>query len=277
MVGPNYLTTLGIGVLAGRDISNLDTSTAPRVCVVSEALAERVYGRRDVVGEVVQLPGQEPAQIVGVAANTVYESIYEFVERPAAVLYMPYTQLPPAGFDSVHFSVKWTADRSGTIEGIRRVFRDDPNLFALGVFDDQAHVLNRTMWQEIAARRFGLFGAAIIVSLSSIGIWSSVTQLVGRRRRELCIRQALGAGATSLCRTVAGGTLVSVGIGCALGVWASLVAGKGLSAFVHGLQQPHLVTLIVAVLVVAAAAAIGAFLPARAAMRADFAAVLREQ
>ena len=98
---------------------------------------------------------------------------------------------------------------------------------------------------------------------------------VTRRTREIGIRMAVGASRGEIAEMVLRETFALVGIGIAIGILVALVASRLISSLLYGLKSTDLLTIAVAVLLMAAAAALAGYLPARRAMRVDPMVALR--
>jgi putative ABC transport system permease protein len=119
--------------------------------------------------------------------------------------------------------------------------------------------------------------AAMAMALAAIGVYGLVRYSVARRTRELGIRMALGADASSVARLLATHGLRLVLIGGAIGVAASLLAARFMSTLLYGIGAFEPLALIGAPLVLGLAAWLAAYLPARRASRADPLAALRAE
>jgi ABC-type antimicrobial peptide transport system permease subunit len=133
--------------------------------------------------------------------------------------------------------------------------------------------------KSVDTRRFqmllALLFAVCALFLASLGIFGVVGYSVERRRQELGIRMALGAGRLDLLRMVLRPGMTPVILGLAAGVVAALFAGRLIASLLFDISANDPVTLVTVVLVVAAAALVACFVPARRAMRVDPIVALR--
>jgi putative ABC transport system permease protein len=187
-----YHAFLRIPILRGRDISERDGSQAPKVVVINETLAERVFGASDPVGQqlAVFIEGEPvPFEVIGVARDVRNVGL-RVPTNPEATVSM--AQLPQWPFSVtllVESAISPAAIMPGLQEAIRRV--------------DSGQAISRsfTFVDELAAqtRQAGLFArmssgfAALALLLGLIGVHAVVSAMVGRRRREIGLRLALGA------------------------------------------------------------------------------------
>jgi putative ABC transport system permease protein len=119
--------------------------------------------------------------------------------------------------------------------------------------------------------------AALAMSLAAIGVYGLVRYTVARRTREIGIRMALGADASGVVRLLTTSGLRLVLVGGAIGVAASLVAGRVLATLLFGVGTFDPLVLTGAPLVLGAAAWLAAYLPARRASQVDPITALRSE
>src|SRR5690606_20244253 len=132
---------------------------------------------------------------------------------------------------------------------------------------------------SLAGRRFsllllGAFSAAALV-LATMGTYGVVSYLVARRTREIGIRMALGAGGADVLRLIVGRGAVLAGAGALLGLAAALALTRLLSGMLYGVSATDPVAFAAVVVVVAGAALLASYLPARQAARLAPAVTLR--
>ena len=138
-VGPDYFRTLGGTLLSGREFTSADALDAPKVAVVNEAFVKKFNLGRDAVGKRIRRGrGTElDIEIVGVSANTTYNSVKE---KPEPLVALPYRQDPSVG--STHFYVRTTGSDDDLMSAIPRLMRDiDPTLPVADVQKMSAQVL----------------------------------------------------------------------------------------------------------------------------------------
>jgi putative ABC transport system permease protein len=275
-VGPDYLTTLGIPLTAGRGLVAADSERAVPVVVVNEALAktlggaEAALGRRVIIGR--GTPGESAArEIVGVAANVADG-------RPGTRLF-PTMYLPRTQFSSgvrVNLLIR-TAGVAPVAAAVRAaVLAVDPKLPIA-----RMQTLVDVAWAAVAQRRFnmlltGVF-AATALALAMLGLYGLLSYQVAQRTREIGVRMALGARrADVLLMIVRRGLLLTVA-GLAIGATVSLGLARFVKALLFGVTptSPWVYAAVAAMLLTVAAAA--SMAPARRAMRADPVTALRSE
>ena len=117
--------------------------------------------------------------------------------------------------------------------------------------------------------------ALAALALAALGTYGTMAFLVGRRTREIGVRMALGARAADVQQLVVGQGLRPVLAGLAVGIAGSLALGRSMSALLFGVAPHDALTMAGAAAVLAAAAAVACYFPARRAARLDPAAALR--
>ncbi len=272
---PDLLKTLGIPVVLGRGLGPADGPDAPRVAVVSEALARKAFGAASPLGRRLVLHGDTPFEIVGVAGDARIRSLRE---EPAPALYLPYTQSLDV-MDSATFLVRSDGDPTTVLAAARRlVHRTDPGL---ALFDARslADQVARGLSRERQLSRLAELSSFLALVLASLGVYGLLSYAVAGRRREIGIRMALGADRARVVRLVLR-ELLRVAAGALVGVALAVAAGRGLEGLLYGLapgSPQAVVALATAVAVMMVVAVAAAWVPARRAARLDPAEVLRAE
>jgi predicted permease len=268
-VTPGYFEALGVPLIAGRSLSALDTSDAPRVVLVNDAFAREFLPGEPAVGHRLTDRGI----IVGIVGNVRQSSL----DQPAIPeIYYPvaqnFAQLRSVGSVLV---VRSTLPPESLLPSIRAAIRE--------VSPDQATfrvaTMERVVDESLGGRRFYLWliGAFAIVgtALAAAGTYSVIAYLVAIRTREFGIRVALGADSRRIIRLVVGRGAWLVGLGLGIGCVGALMLTRFLQALLYGVTSTDLPTFVavgVTLFTVAVAACIA---PARRATRVDPAVALR--
>jgi predicted permease len=278
LVTPGWFATLGIPLIAGRDISGTDRSGAPRVMVVNRAFVAKYVGRGDALGATIRLVthhGDDPTplEIVGVVEDAVYDS-----PRDGAppTMYWPLAQQKdvPAGLSLVVRSASGApASLVRSVEAAALGTNGNLSLVARPLADQ----FGATMTQErLIAALSGFFGALALL-LAAIGLYGVTAYAVTRRHIELGIRMALGSTSAGVVRLVLGRVVLLVASGVVVGVLASWWAAGIVKSLLFGLAPRDPATMVGAVAVLALVGGIAGWLPAARASRIDPARVLREE
>jgi macrolide transport system ATP-binding/permease protein len=273
-VYPNSFATLGIPLVAGRDIGPQDTRGSQEVAVINESMARLLFGRENPIG---RRFGQIypvrccPREIIGVVKDAKYISLRQ-EGRP--MFYAPFAQLDTS-MGQMTLVVRTAGDIAPIAAAIQREARAlDPGMPRFEV-ETLAAQLDASLTQErLVATLSSVFGLLALV-LACIGLYGVMAYDVARRTHEIGIRMALGASAPRIVQLVVGDTLRLVGIGVVIGLGAALVATRWVKSLLFGLQPHDPLTIGLAVLLLLAVAAVAGYLPARRASRVDPMVALR--
>ena len=278
-VSPGFFATYGTPIVAGRDFTAQDTATSPRVVVVNETFAKKYFGGANPIGRRVRNePGGRETppwkEIVGVARDAVYDSLRDAIPP---TMYQSAAQAAQPG-PSVTIAVRAAAGSPALLtrslaDALTRVDGDVSLTFK--PFTDTVRAA--TVQERVIAMLSAFFGGLALL-LAGLGLYGVMSYAVSRRRTEIGIRMALGAGPATAVRLVLARVGILVGIGVAAGTALSLWAAKFLAAssLIYGLTPRDPATLVTAAVVLAAIGAVAGYLPARRASRIDPARVLRE-
>jgi predicted permease len=273
-VGPAYFATMGIPLVAGRDVARRDGTGAPLVAVVNEALARRLWPSRSPLGERIGFegPGGPWHEVVGVARTIPYGSLGE---EPRPFAYVPYAQVPSTRSMVVHLRVRDGVPPAALAGPVATIVRElDPTAPPPSVRTLAAEQRVMLLPARLGAALTGVFGALALL-LAGVGLFGVAAVAVALRTREIGIRSALGAKPGAIIGAVLGDTLRTVAVGAAVGVALALAAARLIASRVTGVEAMDPVTFLGTPLVLAAAAAIAAFVPARRATRVDPVVALR--
>ena len=269
-VGPDYLKTMGIRLISGRDFTLRDDERTAPVVIVNATMARRYWGDRSPLGARVRVWGQD-ATVVGVAGDGKYQSLSE---PPQPFFFVPILQFY-VGDAVIH--LRTAASPESLAPTLRdKVAQMDPSLPLMGVRSLEEASKVSTFVQRLAASFLGLFGL-IALLLATVGLSSLVRYAVRQRRRELGVRLALGAPPLALARMV-----VAQGLGLTLlGLVAGLAAAFGVTRFLRsqllGVSTTDPIVFVGVPLLLIAVTALACYLPAREAAGVDPGVTLRAE
>jgi putative ABC transport system permease protein len=274
-VGPGYFRTLGVRLVAGREFAASDRVGAPRVAIVDEATARRLWPDESALGRQISIgmgmQQGEFAEVVGVVSDVRYGTLES---APTEDVYLPDFQ---TGWSSTRLFVRAEGDPLSLVPALREALRDvapSVPIASVRTLDEQlARASSRT---RFAALLLGVF-AALALLLAALGVYGVVAQSVADRRRELGLRMALGAEARRIARMVVQQGVSLVALGVALGAAAAWAAARALEGLLYGVSPRDPWTYAAVPLVVLAAAGVACWLPAWRAARLDPATVLRAE
>lgn len=270
-VGENFFRALKVPLLRGREFDGQDGPESPRVAIVNEALARRLWSMESTVGSTLFIKGQ-PFQIVGVSADMQPQNS---IHRAEPHLYLSYWQSNAAGEGDIRFAIRVAGDPAMALREIRRVVESaDPNV-PIGEDMSMAEQLSLEYMPVLLTQDVMCFCGVLGVCLSAMGLYSILAFAVRTRTRELGIRMALGARREDVLRLVVRqGTRLAL-LGVVTGTIEAVVATRWLGSLLFGVQTTDPVTY-VSVTVLLISVALGAcYLPARRATRVDPVQALR--
>jgi macrolide transport system ATP-binding/permease protein len=216
--GSDYLKTMGIGLVAGREFTDRDTAETGDVAIVNETIARRYFAGRDPIGRRIHF-GDRTIEIVGVARDGKYSQI---TEAPRSFLYLPVQQFYRA--DAV-LHVKTRGNPADVVPRLHQVFRAlDANVPLFDVRTIADHLEIAVFLQRMIASLLGAFGALALV-LATVGLYSVIAANAVQRTPEIGMRMALGASRRDIVSLI-----LRQGLGMALaGVGIGLVAAFGVT------------------------------------------------
>jgi predicted permease len=277
-VGPGYFAALGLPILEGRGIGEQDTATSPKVAVINETMARKLFPRGPAVGKRFGMGDStdpKDIEVIGVVRDAKYLSLSE---RPQALAYYPYTQYRPEwgiGLYLSHFNVRCSGDPKFVASAIRQTIAEiNTNLPIVTVETLAERVADSVVYPRLVAELSGFFGI-LAVLLACIGIYGLMSFAVNRRTNEIGIRMALGAAQTDVVRMVMREVVALVAIGLAIGVPAALASDRWAASLLFGLKPSDPLTLAGATVLLLSVAVLAGYLPARRAAKVDPMVALR--
>ena len=266
VITPNYFEAAGTPILRGRAFTTADDERAPKVCIVTNSLARRYFPDGDAVGHRLLVSKREgPWEIVGVVADIKNEDLEE---QPEWGFYRPLRQEP---WHTMGLIVRGDegADAATLAPAVRNEVRAlDKDLPVYSVRTLEDIVGEAASAKRLAMLMMAFFGVGALV-LAAVGLYSVMSYTVAQRTHEIGIRMALGAQGRDILRLVLSQglllTLTGLGIGGAIAFWMTSYMA---SILYHGSANDPLVFIGVAV-VLAVAALLACFIPARRATKVD--------
>jgi predicted permease len=272
-VGPRYFEAMGISLVHGRGFNARDHAGAPLVAVVNESFARRYYGRTSPIGRHIYLgDGPTPAaEIVGIAHDGKYRDLREIGQ---ATVYFPLLQ---SYAPQVTLVLRASGEPLSLVGAIRNEVRvADPGLPLFGVQTLAQHVATATAQDRMIATLTSLFGLVALL-IAALGLFGVIAYGVAQRTREIGVRMALGARPQDVLALIVGRGLALVGVGLIAGLVLALALGRFTASMLYGVAAGDLSALGASVVVLATAAALATYLPARRAARIDPTVALRSE
>ena len=270
-ISPGYVEAAGTTLLAGRDLTLHDDSSAPKVALVNREFALKVFGSVDkALGRHFKFWGGTRAEVVGVVEDGKYRTLTED-QQPAMFF----------SFLQQHSSNAWlivrsTRDPQQISGALQRSMRGlDPGLpFVVKPWNQEMRSsLFAARVAAVALGVLGLLGAMLAVT----GIFGMASYTVSKRLREFGIRMALGARRKQLLRAALGRAFVLLSLGSAAGLLLGILAAKVLSYIVYQASPNDPLVLGGVVLTMLVLGLVAAWIPAQRALAVDPMILLREE
>jgi putative ABC transport system permease protein len=271
-VTADYLPTLGVKLLHGRLLSTWDRQGGPLVAVINESMARQYFPDRNAIGERFQL-GTEPEpdfpsmEIVGVVADMKQS----FEAGAKAEFFVPYVQHPDPILVNMYLNaalvVRTSGNPSELTATVRSIVKDiDPSQPLVNI-----RTMETALANTVAQPRFQvtllLAFAALALILSAIGVYGVMAYTVSQRVPEIGVRMAVGASPGQVVRMVVWHGAKLTGFGLALGLAAAAFGAVGMQSLLFEVRALDPLTFAIAPVVLAAAALLASYVPARRAAR----------
>jgi predicted permease len=290
-VGAEYFKAVGVRLLRGRTFTVAEAmhQTTPTVAIIDEVLAKKLWPDGDALGQRIQFSDRDGPHAAGVDGSSAQIEVVgiapytrgSLFEREASgTLYLPFA----GGFQSnVFFHIKFAPnagrDPATTTDLLRRTVREvDAGIPILNLKTFAEHLdENIELWiVHAGAAMFGIFGG-LALALATVGVYGVKAYSVARRTREIGIRMALGAQRGDVQWMILREGTVMLASGVLLGLLLAAATGKLISGMLYNVGALDPLAFTIAPIVLAAAALLATWLPARRATRISPMAALRTE
>ncbi|MBA3888123.1 MAG: ABC transporter permease [Acidobacteria bacterium] len=271
-VTPGYLHTLGVPLRRGRMLAERDRAGAPMVAVINESMARQYFPGRNAIGERIQL-GTEPSpdfptiEIVGVVGD-VKQS---FEAGSKAEMFVPYSQFPTPMLTGMYLNTALVVRTAGNpleaVSSVRSAIRElDPAQPLVNVRTMEGAMAG-TVAQPRSQMTLLLVFASIAVALAAVGVYGVMAYTVSQRVPEIGVRMAVGASPSQVIRMVVWQGVQLALMGTALGLIAAALAVGAIQSLLFNVSGLDPLTFAAASIVLALAALLASYIPARRAAR----------
>ena len=263
-VSPNYLPTLKARLVRGRLFSEAEDKSKPRVIVINETLARKYFPGEDPIGQKVgtgDLAPEAMREIIGVVGD-VREGALDAEIWPTE--YQAINQVPYKYFA---VAVRTAQDERTLLPVlVSTLHRIDPNLGVYGeiTMTDQIDSTQSALLHRYSTWLVGGFAAMALV-LGVVGLYGVIAYSVSQRTREIGVRMALGAQRSAVYRLVLNEAGRLIALGVVVGLACAVGAATLMRKVLFGVQAWDAGTLAVVALVLASAALLASYFPARRA------------
>jgi putative ABC transport system permease protein len=270
-ISADYFRVMQIPLLRGRFFTEQDSATAPKVAIISEAMARRYFPIEDPIGKRLIFGYREevPREIIGITGSVKRDGL----NLPAPPeMYLPYAQNP---WWVMMVVVRSTGDPGQLSAAVRQQVHTLDKDLPFDPLQPMTQVLRDSMAPErFRTMLLGIFGAMAVL-LAAVGSYGVISYSVSQRTHEMGIRMALGAQPADLLGLVVERGLRLASLGIAIGLVAAFALARFLSTLLFGVSTSDPLTfagVVVALFLIALAAC---YIPARRAMRVDPMVALR--
>jgi predicted permease len=262
-VAPRFFETMKIPLLEGREFNEGDRPGAPRVAVINEMLARRLWPQGPALERTLILDDQ-PYQVVGVSKNALLDNA---LDGPQPFLYLPYWQYRPQ--INARLLIRVAGDPQTMLPSLRRVIvAVDPQV-PLGEAMTLSRLIDGVFKSVKLTSAVVTWAGALAFFLSMLGLYGVLAFAVGERRREIGIRMALGAEARDVLKLVIAQGVRLALAGVVVGLLAAYGATRLIKSLLYGVSATDPLTFIVIALLLLVVALLACWIPARRATKVD--------
>ena len=276
VIGPRYLETMGIRLVAGRQLLPTDTASAPLVILLNESAARQHFGGIvSAIGRSLTWAKHE-YQVVGVAADSKYGDLRL---APKPMMFQSYLQRAASGFpiSTMVVAVRSAVPAAGLRASIDSTVREVAPGIPITDYRSQQEQIDQTVSRElIFSRLLTAFGGFALL-LAAVGIHGVTSYSVARRTSEIGIRLALGARRPHVLWMIFRQVIVPVAAGLAIGLPIAWFASPVAGALLFDLQPRDPGTIAAAAALIVIVAVVGALRPARQAARMQAVTAMRSE
>jgi predicted permease len=275
-ITPNFFKTMGIRIVAGRDFSSADRRESPRVVILSELAARRLFPQEDPLGKSIDVftgigePGADH-EVVGI--------VKDIKLRTLDVDDFPTVYLPHAQFSAgvMTFVVRTSVPPTSLARGLAVVVHElDPEL-PLADVRTMTDVVSLTMARPRVIMTLLTAFAVMAMLLAGVGVYGVMAYSVAQRTQEIGVRLAMGATNGMVFRMVIGQAFTLAVIGIAVGLVGALGTTRVLQTLLYDTEPRDPSTLAIAAVVLMAVAMLASYVPARRGTRIALAEALHPE
>jgi putative ABC transport system permease protein len=274
-VGVGYFDALGMRVVRGRVFDERDGEKAPRVVVINESLARRVWPGEDAVGKRLKQgwfdSPTEFRQVVGVVGDVKFEGLT--AETPIQV-YVPLQQEPMRSIAIIVRTAAEPALVTHAIEDVVRTIDKDLPLYSVRTMDE---MLDASIARQRMSMVVFVVFAGVALVLASIGLYGVVAHGVTERTHEIGVRMALGAERRHVLALVVRQGLSMAALGTVVGVAAALALSRSIESLLFRVAPTDPATFAAVIVMLLGVTTIACYVPAWRAARVDPTQALRAE
>ena len=263
-VSADYFRAVGNALKAGRLFTESDNESAPKVAIINDSFARKYLAGENPIGQRIALRGEPDKQmeIVGVTAD-IKQFGLESENKPA--FFVPFRQK-----DSfLAIIVRSPLEPAALVPALRARIQAVDKFTAVTRIRTFDELISTSLAQPRFYALLLVLFAAIALTLAVIGIYGVMSYAVSQRTHEIGIRMALGAEAGRIQRWIVQQGMLLIGVGVAIGLFAARMLTRLLSDLLFGVKPNDFPTFVMIAVVLASAALLACWIPARRAARVD--------
>jgi predicted permease len=267
-VGPDIFKTMGIPVLAGRDVEPHDLREKSGVAWINHAFAQKFFPSENPIGKRLHPHMQDWLAIVGVVGDTKYEGVRE--------------EMPPTVFESLsndwpahNIMIRSAGDPAALANVVRQVVHQQAPEATIVSVETESQKFDRHLFYERLMARLSLIFGLLAMLLTCVGVYGVLAYATAQRTGEIAIRISLGAMPSDILRLIISDGLRPAIAGTILGLLGSFALTTLLAKFLYGIKPFDPATFCVATALLLCVAAFACYIPARRATRVNPMVALR--
>ncbi|HEY3936400.1 MAG TPA: FtsX-like permease family protein [Bryobacteraceae bacterium] len=269
-IGPRYFATLRTPVLRGREFDVRDDLDSPRVAIVNQTLAQRLWPHENAIGEIL-LVNSKAYRVIGLVEDV---RLQTRAYHPEPYVYVPYWQNPLAV--DARLCVRVHGDPAAMLSSlVREVHRVDPDVPIAEIITLPLQ-LNGAFQPLRLSATFVSYVAGLAVLLSAMGVYGTLAFAVSRRTKEIGIRMALGAKAREIRAMIVWEEISLILVAILAGLLLATVGQRLVRHLLLGAAPGDMFFYAAAALLVLLTGLFACWIPARRAARVEPMVALRE-
>jgi predicted permease len=269
MVDYRYIQAMGIPLRSGRYFDAGDTAKSPRIVIINEAMARKLWPGKNAVGQILVVGGEYT--VVGVVANVRHSGVDE---ESGLEMYLLITQGGDVG--AMDLVVRTRLSTASLVPAVQAALHEMDSHLPVSDFRTLGEIVD----QSVSPKRLMtllLAGFSVLaLVLAALGIYGVISYSVSQRTHEMGIRMAVGASARSVVNLVIGEGMKMAAIGVAVGLVGSLALTRLMQSLLFGVSAADPVTFGANAVILTAVALLACWLPARRAAKVDPMVALRD-
>jgi putative ABC transport system permease protein len=273
-ISSNYFRTMRAPLIAGREFTDQDNQSSPRVAIINESLMKQIFPGENPLGKRLKIDYLNSAlsvEIVGVVADIKQAMLRD---APGIEIYVPYLQEP---WLSSHLIVRTAGEAAAVSSALQQAMWDVTKARPL----PQIQRMDEVASVAVSEPRFyaWLLGglALLALGLASIGVYGIVSHSVAEQTHEIGVKMALGAGLGNIVKQVLRQAVWLAAAGVILGLSGSFAVTRLLSSILYGVSSTDAPTFVTISAILASVTLIASVVPARRAARVDPVVALRHE